>query len=159
MPFKLRVVVFKRQRMTPRQGFNFHEHTADITIECWASSLREAFEQAALATFEVILNIDTVRPMESVDVSVEGIDIQELLVEWIGHLIALIDINNQFYSKFEVMSLHEGEEGCSLKGKIWGEEIDLDRHETRTEVKAMTYADMRIDQQSESTTLWFTLDL
>ncbi|TFG08132.1 archease [Candidatus Thorarchaeota archaeon] len=145
--------------MTSGQGFKFHEHTADITIECWAASLREAFEQAAFATFEVILNTDTVRPMESVDVSVQGIDIQELLVEWIGHLIALIDINNQFYSKFEVMSLRAGEEECSLKGRIWGEEIDLDRHETRTEVKAMTYADMRIDQQPESTTLWFTLDL
>ena len=159
MPFKLRVVVFKRQRMTSGQGFKFHEHTADITIECWAPSLREAFEQAAFATFEVILNTDTVRPMESFDVTVQGIDIQELLVEWIGHLIALVDINNQFYSKFEVTSLHAGEEGCSLKGRIWGEEIDLDRHETRTEVKAMTYADMRIDQQPEFTTIWFTLDL
>ncbi|NHI83184.1 MAG: archease [Candidatus Thorarchaeota archaeon] len=159
MPFKLRVVVSERQRMTPRQGFEFHEHTADITIECWASSLKEAFEQAALATFEVILNTDTVRPIESVNVSVQGIDIQELLVEWIGHLIALIDINTQFYSMFEVLELDEKDEGCSLKGRVWGEEIDLDRHETRTEVKAMTYADMRIDQRPESTTLWFTLDL
>jgi SHS2 domain-containing protein len=159
MPFKLLVVVSKRQRMTPGQGFSFHEHTADITIECWASSLKEAFEEAALATFEVILNTDTVRPMEPVDVNVQGIDIQELLVEWIGQLIALIDINSQFYSRFEVLELNENEGSCSLKGRVWGEEIDLDRHETRTEVKAMTYADMRIDQQPESITLWFTLDL
>ncbi len=145
--------------MTPERGFRYHEHTADVTIECWAPTLEAAFEEAALATFEVILDTSTVQPRNSVDISVQGMDLEELLVEWVGLLLSLIDINVQFYSEFEILEIAEDSEGLRLKGRAWGEEIDLERHGTRTEVKAMTYADMRIEQTSDTTTLWFTVDL
>jgi SHS2 domain-containing protein len=134
--------------MTAKRGFKYHDHPADITVECWASTLEQAFEEAALGALEVILDTSTVEPNDSVDVNVQGIDLEELLVEWIGHLIALIDINSQFYSKFEVLEIAENPEGFTLE-----------RHDTRTEVKAMTYADMSIEQEAERTTLRFTLDL
>ena len=145
--------------MTPERGFRYHEHTADITIECWAPTLEAAFEEAALATFEVILDTSTVQPSQSVDINVQGIDLQELLVEWVGMLLSLIDINVHFYSKFEILEIVEDSDGFRLRGRVWGEDIDLERHDTRTEVKAMTYADMKIDQTAEAATLWFTVDL
>jgi SHS2 domain-containing protein len=145
--------------MTPERGFRYHEHTADITIECWAPTLKAAFEEAALATFEVVLDTSTVRPRNSVEVIVQGVDLEELLVEWIGNLLSLIDINAHFYSKFEILEMGKDSKGFGLKAHVWGEEIDLERHDTRTEVKAMTYADMKIEETSEATTLWFTVDL
>ena len=84
---------------------------------------------------------------------------KELLVEWVGRLISLIDINSQFYSRFKVHEISEVSVGYHLKGNAFGERIDLQRHDTRTEVKAMTYADMRIDRSPEKIALWFTLDL
>ncbi|MFW9834687.1 MAG: archease [Candidatus Thorarchaeota archaeon] len=141
------------------RGFKFHDHTADITIECWAPDLIGAFEQAALATFEVILDTSTVKPIDEVEVKITGTDLEELLVEWIGKLIALIDINGQFYSEFHVDHLETTTEGYVLEGRVLGETIDHERHDTRTEVKAMTYADMKILQEPNRTTLWFTLDL
>ena len=140
-------------------GFQFHEHTADITIECWASTLELAFAEAALATFEVIMDTSTVEPKESTSISVSGFDLSELLVEWIGNIIALIDLEYRFYSKFEVVNLKKNKEGYVLDGIAWGEEIDLKKHMTRTEVKAMTYADLRIDTEDSLTRIWFTLDL
>ena len=147
--------------MTPlsERGFTFHDHTADITIECWASSLEEAFSEAALATFEVVLDTSTVEPISAVEVSVEGVDLKELLVEWIGYLISLIDINFQFYSKFDVLSIKRSNGSYILTAQVFGADIDHDVHDTRTEVKAMTYADMRIETTTDKTTLWFTLDL
>ena len=142
-----------------KRGFRYHEHTADITIECWAPNLVDAFEEAAYATFEVILDTTTVASLESVELSARGIDLEELLVEWIGSLIALIDTNNQFYSKFEVDEISQESDGYILRGRAVGESIDFDRHITRTEVKAMTYADMKIIETTDKTTLWFTLDL
>ena len=141
------------------RGFRFHDHTADITIECWAPDLIDAFEQAALATFEVILDTSTVKPHDTVNISVTGTDLEELLVEWIGELIALIDINGQFYSEFHVDHIEATLDGYVLEARALGEKIDHEKHDTRTEVKAMTYADMRILQEPNRTTLWFTLDL
>ncbi|MHA1576850.1 MAG: archease [Candidatus Thorarchaeota archaeon] len=141
------------------RGFRFHEHTADITIECWAPSLKEAFSEAALAAFEVVLDTSTVEPVSSTDIAVQGLDLKELLVEWIGHLISLIDINYQFYSRFDVIEIDETTDGYTLQAKVWGADIDHEVHDTRTEVKAMTYADMKIQSESDKTTIWFTLDL
>ncbi|MFW9962541.1 MAG: archease [Candidatus Sifarchaeia archaeon] len=140
-------------------GFKYHDHTADITIECWGPDLIEAFEQAAIATFEVILDISTVKPEDTIEISVTGTDLEELLVEWIGKLISLIDINGQFYSKFHVDHIEATLNGYVLEARALGEKIDHAKHDTRTEVKAMTYADMRILQEPNRTTLWFTLDL
>ena len=141
------------------RGFRFHDHTADITVECWGPTLEAAFEEAGLATFEVILDASTVSPLESAEIETRGYDLEELLVEWVGHLIALIDITGRFYSKFEVDSISQENEEYVLKGRALGEKIDFDKHDTKTEVKAMTYADMKIDQQPDKTTLYFTLDL
>jgi SHS2 domain-containing protein len=141
------------------RGFRFHEHTADITLECWAPTLKQAFEEAALGAFEVILDTSTVEPLHPFEIDLQGIDLEELLVEWIGRLITLIDIESSFYSKFEVFSITQESKGFSMKGQAWGEPINLEKHNTRTEVKAMTYADLKIIQESEKTTIWFTLDL
>ncbi|TXT57004.1 MAG: Protein archease [Candidatus Thorarchaeota archaeon] len=141
------------------RGFRFHEHTADITIECWGPTFEDAFEEAGHAIYEVIVDTSTVEPQESVEIEVDGIDMQELLVEWGGQLIALMEIEEQFYSKFEVAKLKETSDGYYLKGRIWGESIDLEKHDTRTEVKAMTYADMKIEEGPHKIELWFTLDL
>ncbi|MFW9789504.1 MAG: archease, partial [Candidatus Thorarchaeota archaeon] len=114
------------------RGFNFHDHTADITIECWAPDLIDAFEQAALATFEVILDTSTVEPKETTEISVTGTDLEELLVEWIGKLIALIDINGQFYSEFHVDHLEATLDGYVLEARALGEPINHEKHDTRT---------------------------
>lgn len=142
-----------------KHGFRYHGHTSDVTIECWAPTLEKAFEEAALATLEVMVDTSLVKPLESVEVSVGGIDMKELLLSWVGRLIALVDINQQFYSKFEVKEISEAPDGFSLNGNAWGETIDLARHKPRTGVKAMTYADMRIEQSPTKATIWFTLDL
>ena len=141
------------------RGFRFHEHTADITLECWAPTLKQAFEEAARGAFEVILDTSTVEPLHPIDINLRGIDLEELLVEWVGRLIALIDIESSFYSKFEISSITQESEGFILKGQAWGEPINHEKHDTRTEVKAMTYADLKINQEPKKTTIWFTLDL
>jgi SHS2 domain-containing protein len=141
------------------RGHRFHEHTADITIECWASSRLAAFAEAALATLNVMVNTSTVEPLNKTEVSVTGSDLKELLVEWVGRIIALVDIESSFYSKFEVESIAQENDRYTLKGYAWGEPIDLEKHDALTEVKAMTYADLRIDVEEGRTSIWFTVDL
>lgn len=141
------------------EGFRFHEHTADITIEAWGPDLPTAFEQGAEATLEIMVDTSSVSSEEPTDVAVEGIDLQELLVQWIGEIITMVDIESKFYSTFEIGEITQRDERYLLEATIWGEGIDHNKHETRTEVKAMTYADLRIEEKEEKTTVWFTLDL
>ncbi len=139
--------------------YRYHDHTADITIECWGITLEEAFENAALASMDVIVDINTVKAKRSIDVEVTGIDLKELLVEWIGQILALIDIEIMFFSRFEIINISKRDDEFVLKGRVYGETIDPEHHDIHTEVKAMTYADLRIEREPDKTTIWFTLDL
>ncbi|TFG15222.1 archease [Candidatus Thorarchaeota archaeon] len=139
-------------------GFKYREHTADITVECWAPTMEEAFEQAAMGTFEVMLDTSTVEPKEKIEIEAGGAELPDLLVDWITQLLGEVDINYQFYCKFEVLEISRNND-YTLTANAWGEEIDLDKHDTRTEVKAMTYADLSIDGEDEGITITFTLDL
>ncbi len=78
---------------------------------------------------------------------------------WLNGLVVLIDINYEFYSRFEVVDISKNESGYTLTARAWGEKIDFSKHVTKTEVKAMTYADMHIDVSKAQTLLRFTLYL
>ena len=54
---------------------------------------------------------------------------------------------NMFFSKFEI-TLNENR----LQAKIWGEKIDRQKHKPVVEVKAATYADLKVEQNKQG--LW-----
>ncbi|MFZ8794378.1 MAG: archease, partial [Acidilobaceae archaeon] len=74
--------------MNACRGFEHLEHTADVLIEARGSSLSEAFETAALATYEVMTDTSMVEPKVKIEVEVEGYDLFNLLYRWIEELIA-----------------------------------------------------------------------
>ena len=110
------------------------EHEADIGIRGFGSSLEEAFENAAIALYSVIVNTGKVNPKETRAVTVSAPDRELLLVEWLNALLALSDIERMVFSKFEVMI-----ENTTLTGVARGERLDRARHEAHVEVKGATY--------------------
>lgn len=146
------------QKCTP--GYIHEEHTADVLIHAWGPSLEEAFEQAAQATFEVITDTSSVEPREQVDIREEGFDLENLLYRWIEALLFYFDADQLVFSKFKVHRIEKlGEEEYLLEGKAWGEKYDPLRHEHRTIVKAMTYADMEIKHEENCWRLHFVVDI
>jgi len=96
--------------------------------------VKEAFENAAVAMYSVMVNIDAVRIKEKRTVIVSAPDRELLLVEWLNALLAISDIDRLIFSKFEVKI-----EGTTLSGAAWGEKLDRDRHDPNVEVKGATY--------------------
>jgi SHS2 domain-containing protein len=122
--------------------FETFEHEADIGIRGFGGSLKEAFENAALALYSVMVNIDFVDPVEERTVTVSAPDRELLLVEWLNALLAISDIERIVFSKFVV----EMEE-TKLTGVARGETLDRERHEPRVEVKGATYYLLSVKEQ------------
>ena len=114
--------------------FETFEHEADIGIRGFGGTVKEAFENAAVAMYSVMVNIDAVRIKEKRTVIVSAPDRELLLVEWLNALLAISDIDRLIFSKFEVKI-----EGTTLSGAAWGEKLDRDRHDPNVEVKGATY--------------------
>ena len=127
--------------------FEFFEVTADVGIRSYGKTLEEAFENAALAMFEVITDTSKIEPKIERKIEVESEDECALLYDWLSEFLVMLDVDYLVFSKFEV-KIEKKEEGFSLKGTAWGEEFNREIHESRAEVKAVTYHLMDVKKEN-----------
>ncbi|MEM2429154.1 MAG: archease [Nitrososphaerales archaeon] len=110
---------------------------ADVAFKAWGSSLEELFESAAIALFEVMVNTKSVKfgVVKNFELKSESID--ELLYDFLSYLIFLKDTEKLFLSRFEIKI--DKNEVYRLLARVYGEQIDIKKHELRVDVKAITY--------------------
>jgi SHS2 domain-containing protein len=139
--------------------FEFLEHTADVYIAAHGKNLEEAFENAALAMFEVMTDTAKVSPNEEDSVEVEAEDEYALLYSWLEALLVKFEVNGMLYSKFKISRLDETAEGFKFKATMWGEKFNAEKHAQKVAVKAVTYHRMEIIKEENKVTLEFILDI
>jgi len=142
-----------------KRKFEFLEHTADAYIAAYGESLEEAFENAALATFEVMTDVEKVKPETEDFVEVEAHDEYSLLYSWLEELLVRFETTNNLYCRFKISSIEKTPPGLRLKAKIWGEPLNLKRHLRKVGVKAVTYHRMEIVKKPKAIIVRFILDI
>lgn len=142
-----------------KKRFEFLEHTADVYVVAYGKTLEEAFENAALATFETMTDTKKVEPKVEDEIEVEGYDEQALLYNWLEELIIKFEITENLYSRFEISSIRKGPNGLKLKAKVWGEPFDPNKHPQKVGIKAITYHRMEILEKPNAVSVKFILDI
>ena len=118
------------------------EHTADLGLRIRAADLDTLFAEAAQCMFSTIVeDLATVRPLQKIDVNLQGDEIDFLLFDWLRELLYHFDAEHVLFSKFEV---HVGKTG--LTASAWGESLDRARHNLEHEVKAITYHQLHVEK-------------
>jgi SHS2 domain-containing protein len=145
--------------MKSKKGFEFLEHTADTYIAAYGKDLAEAFENAAVAMFDVMTDVERVSSEVEDKVEVVAEDEYALLYSWLEALLVKSEIKKMLYSKFKVLSLNQTSDGFLLKARIWGEKFDVEKHVQKVGVKAVTYHRMEIIKEPDKVTLKFILDI
>ncbi len=145
--------------MPKKRNFEFLEHMADAYIAAYGRNLAEAFENAAVAMFEVMTDIEKVNPEVEDYVEVDAADEYALLYNWLEELLVRSEVKGMLYSKFKVSELSRTANGFRLKAKIWGEKFSPERHPQKVGVKAITYHQMEINKKPDKTTVKFILDI
>ncbi|NWG10233.1 archease [Candidatus Bathyarchaeota archaeon] len=145
--------------MAEQKRFEFLEHTADVYIAAYGRDLAEAFENAALAMFDVMTEVATIAPVVKDIVEVAAEDEYALLYSWLEALLVKFDIEDMLYSKFKILDLQKTGEEFMLKAEIWGEKFNPQKHTPKVGVKAVTYHMMEIVKETDNVTLKFILDI
>jgi SHS2 domain-containing protein len=145
--------------MAKKKGFEFLEHTADAYIAAYGKNLCEAFENAALAMFDVMTDVEKVNSEIEDCVEVVAEDEYALLYSWLEALLVKFDVSKMLYSKFKVLDLNQTSDGFRLRAEIWGEKFNPEKHSQRVGVKAVTYHRMEIIKEQNKVTLKFILDI
>ncbi|MHA2202607.1 MAG: archease [Candidatus Hodarchaeales archaeon] len=127
-------------------SYEYFEHQADIGIRGKGTTLAEAFEQAALAMFEIMVETRELQVNKPQSVEVEGNDLNELLIAWLSELLFLKDVEGKMFSRFEIESINKNK----LAANVYGEPIDPSRHKLKLEVKAATYTQLIIEKKDDN---------
>ena len=131
------------------------DHTADYMVEVVAEGKPELFSEAARILFDIITDLGTVEPRQSVSISVEAASDEELLVSWLTELLFLYEDQRWLFSRFEPRLV----EDRRFEAEAWGEKLDPERHPIDREVKAVTYHRMALVRQGKSLSTTIVFDL
>ncbi len=132
------------------------EHATDAIIEVMADNLEDAFKIAGISVIETILDISKVSETEKKSIQAEGKDLKYLLYNWLEEII-ILTITDGFAGRTISLTI-SNEDGYKINADIFGEKIDLKKHEFKVEIKSPTFHDMRIEQK-DNVVLRYLLDL
>jgi len=137
--------------------FEYGDHTADILIIANGSTLPETFRNAALGVLNIMYDTGRVDKVEAVNVTVEGVDLEQLLFNWIDEVIYWFDGRKMAIGDIVI---NRFDEGGRIEAVLLGEHYDVNKHGFRgTIVKAMTYNMMRIDKVNDHYRVQFVVDI
>lgn len=120
------------------------EHTADIGLRIFGHSQKDLFQNAALALFEQITDLNKVNKKKTISIELEAVDKTELFVSWLRELLYQADTRKMVFSYFDIMQIDE----FHLRGVVTGEAVDLNRHIMKMEVKAVTYHQLKLENKN-----------
>ncbi|MEO1767778.1 archease [Thiobacter aerophilum] len=128
----------------PEARWEHFTHGADIGVRGIGPTLEAAFEQAALALAAVICDPARVARKDSVEVAVSAPDVELLLVDWLNAIVYEMATRHMVFSGFQVAI-----SGEQLAGTLWGETVDVVRHQPAVEVKGATYTELKVYRNAQ----------
>jgi len=127
--------------------------TSDVIYEAYGKDLKEVFENAALALFSVICKTDKVKSKKKEEFEVKAETVEDLMFNWLQSLIAIVDTEQMFFSKFEVLDISE----TRLIANLYGEPIKPELG--GTVVKAVTMYKYKFEETDDGYKVTVSLDI
>ena len=141
-------------------GFKFMDHTADVSVKSWGRNLKEAFSQTALSLMMTITpNLNKISPKIEKNIEVISEDKYALCVDFLSEFLYLFDVEDLVFSYVVVKSIRKIGEKYKLIALAKGEPFDRDKHEIGTEVKAITYSFMNIEETENKVEINIVFDV
>lgn len=127
------------------EKFRFLEHTADAKFQAFGRSLEEAFANAVLATVSLMWEPEKVAKRERHSINVQGRDLEQLLVRFLGEVIYLWETRSFLTAAAEDVAIEPGDAGFRLSALLRGDDKP-EKYTIFGDVKAVTYNEMKIER-------------
>ena len=130
----------------PDKGYEYFEHTADAKFRAYGTTLEEAFQNAAVAMLNVMIDTSKLSNEVSEKIELTSADLDGLVVDWLSELLYLFEVEQVVFGNFKIDNITEQDGEYSLSAIAYGEPLDLSRHKFDTEVKAVTYNELKVEK-------------
>jgi len=143
-----------------KAGFEFRDHTADVQVRSWGSSLEEAFSQTAYSLMSTITpNLKKIIPKVEREIIVEAEDKEALLFDFLSEFLYIFDVDELVFNQIYVSKIEKFNDNYKLRATLKGEKFDLNKHEIGIEVKAITYSFLNIEEKHKSIIIDIVYDI
>ena len=140
------------------KNYEYLDHTADIQIHAWGKTISESFENAAIGMFGYMTTLEKVDIIKKFEFECSAHDYESLLYNFLKECLEIFSCENYLIFK-DVEIINFDEKNFKIKAIGYGEEMDLNKHDQGTEVKAITYSAMQIKQTEDKTELLVVVDI
>ena len=128
---------------------------ADLLVEGFGATLGEAFEQVALAMYNVVTPLNGIKKVLEFQVSVDGIDLMSLLFNFLDELLYKLDVEELVASKLDVAV---DPIGLVASATCYGEKFSQKTHKVGIAVKAVTYHMMELKKTDDGWRIQLVFD-
>lgn len=136
-------------------GYEYFEVEADVGVRAWGARAEDAFAQAALGVFALVVDPAEVTAREQREVRAQGDSDEALLVNWINECLYVHEIEGFVVRHVDVDAFGGG----MVHGVLSGEEFERARHRPGTIVKAATFHGVHVTRSSGRVEVAVVLDV
>lgn len=139
--------------------WEFIDHPADIQLHAWGPQPDVTLEQLAKALYEVMFETENFKEEKTFDINVKGKDAQNLLYNFLDEWLYAFDAEDFVATRVHVTKCDF--ENLEISATGYGEYFSMEKHNDfrRTEVKAITYASMKVDTTPGACDFYVIVDL
>ena len=122
--------------------------SSDLAIKVFGKSQEELFANSAFALFDLMTDVDKIEVQDRLPLEVEGVDRDDLMVNWVRELLYLYQGSGYLLKEFKVLEAKE----TYVRGEVSGEKYDPDRHEIQREFRSVVFHQSRMEKTGDQWT-------
>jgi SHS2 domain-containing protein len=104
-------------------------------------------------------NLEIISPKIEKRIQVKAEDKEALLFDFLSEFLFIFDVNELIFNHIEVTQIEKLDNGFKLEAIAKGEKFDRNKHEIGTEVKAITYSFMKIEEKKDYVEIEIVFDI
>jgi SHS2 domain-containing protein len=144
-------------------NYEYLDHTADIQLHGWGDSLERALEQVGIAMIGYMTSLGRVEinkqqsDEHATDIEIKGHDLPSLVFNFLQEWLYIFHEVGFVAKEIAVQPIDR--ETFSVSSSAKGEVADWNRHTQGTEVKAVTYSHLQVEETEGRCDIWVIVDI
>ena len=118
------------------------EHTADIGVKVYGRDLKELFKNAAFSMFDIIADLEGLKSSLTLSFDLKAATYEDLLVVWLDELLFNFYTKWILFTDFKIESITKDR----IRAKAFGRHLGENKNRLKTEIKAITYHELKIQK-------------
>jgi SHS2 domain-containing protein len=135
--------------------YQVSEHASDLTMRIVGKTEADLLGNSAFALFDFMTDLEKVQPLESLLVEAEGIDQDDLMVNWMRELLYVFQVSGYLLKEFKIQEIKDKH----VRAEVRGEKFNPDAHEIRQELRSVLYEQCRMEKTGNQWTARLTFEI